>query len=305
MFPMGSWFDNNVFGRTLNPHSKLLTGGEGVFLALRGSIRVPLWCSRPHLTRDRRCLFDSWAHSDLTPGLHSLSKVDKSKQTPGNLQSAKKLRAAVAQNDGVYTPSPPIRIGLNQVVDIIRGNKDIQIVHIDRPDVKSHYDVFAGYIALSGSDCYYEQLERTGEPAVLSLTATGLLSLPVRTLQGLFGLNERRAEAAKTKLKLSCDNDLDVVLISPAPHPAVPPDFWTKAAYTSLWNNLGHPCHCNSRGTGARNELRCHFRQQWSLPRYPVATREMPSQSGNLRYFLSWHFIDLHSGCQNASAIEM
>jgi len=76
---------------------------------------------------------------------------------------------------------------------------------------------------------------------VPSLTATGLLSAPGTTLQGFFNLNDRRAEAAKTYLKLFRDNGLDVILMPPAPHTAVPLDCWTKAAYTSLWNYLDYP----------------------------------------------------------------
>jgi amidase len=54
-------------------------------------------------------------------------------------------------------------------------------------------------------------------------------------------LNVRRAEAAKTYLKLFRDHDLDVILIPPAPHTALPLDCWTKATYTGLWNYLDYP----------------------------------------------------------------
>ena len=76
---------------------------------------------------------------------------------------------------------------------------------------------------------------------VPSLTAIGLLSVPGTTLQGFFDLNVRRADAAKTYLKLFRDNDLDVILMPPAPHTALPLDCWTKATYTSLWNYLDYP----------------------------------------------------------------
>lgn len=65
--------------------------------------------------------------------------------------------------------------------------------------------------------------------------------MPGTTLQGFFDLNVRRAEAAKTYLQLFRDNDLDVILMPPAPHTAVPLDCWNKAVYTSLWNYLDYP----------------------------------------------------------------
>lgn len=76
---------------------------------------------------------------------------------------------------------------------------------------------------------------------VPSLKATGLLSVPGTTLQGFYDLNVRRAEAAKTYLKLFRDNDLDAILMPPAPHTAVPLDCWTTATYTGLWNYLDYP----------------------------------------------------------------
>ncbi|EMR64716.1 putative general amidase-b protein [Eutypa lata UCREL1] len=194
--------DNNVFGRTLNPRNKLLTaggstGGEGALLALRGSI--------------------------LGVG----TDIGGSIRVPS-------LRVGVAQNDGVFTPSPPVRRGLKQVVDLLDGSTDVQIIQINLPDVESHYQDFSSYMALSGSD-------RTGEPVIPSLAASGLLSVPGTTLQGFFDLNVRRAEAAKTYLQLFRDNDLDVILMPPAPHTAVPLDCWNKAVYTSLWNYLDYP----------------------------------------------------------------
>lgn len=60
-------------------------------------------------------------------------------------------------------------------------------------------------------------------------------------MQGFFDLNVRRAEAAKTYLKLIRDNDLDAILMPPAPHTAVPLDCWTTATYHCLWNYLDYP----------------------------------------------------------------
>lgn|SRR5687768_12447960 len=87
-----------------------------------------------------------------------------------------------------------------------------------------------------------EQLARTEEPVIPSLQAIGLLSAPRKTqLQDLLDLNVRRAEAAQLYLKLFHDNNIDVILMPPAPHTAVPLDRWAKAAYTCLWNYLDYP----------------------------------------------------------------
>ncbi|KAI1246560.1 hypothetical protein MGN70_013460 [Eutypa lata] len=273
--------DNNVFGRTLNPRNKLLTaggstGGEGALLALRGSIlgvgtdiggsiRVPSVCNGIYGFRPSVGLVPHSGVRDLTPPgtdgvrstvgpmatslrdcalfLKSIVQADTwrydstSLSIPWvDLKPAHKLRVGVAQNDGVFTPSPPVRRGLKQVVDLLDGSTDVQIIQINLPDVESHYQDFSSYMALSGSD-----FERTGEPVIPSLAGSGLLSVPGTTLQGFFDLNVRRAEAAKTYLKLFRDNGLDVILMPPAPHTAVPLDCWNKAVYTSLWNYLDYP----------------------------------------------------------------
>lgn len=257
------------------------TGGEGALLAFRGSIlgvgtdiggsiRVPSVCNGIYGFRPSVGLIPHTGVRDLTPQgtegvrstvgpmatslrdcslfLKSILQADTWKYDGSSisipwvdLKPTHKLRIGVAYDDGVYTPSPPVRRGLKQVVDLLDGNKEIQVININLPDVKSIYQDFISYMTLSGSNYYYEQFKRTEEPPIPSLTATGLLKVPGTTLQGLFDLNHRRTEAAKTYLKLFRDNDLDVILMPPAPHTAVPLDCWTKAAYTSLWNYLDYP----------------------------------------------------------------
>lgn len=84
-------------------------------------------------------------------------------------------------------------------------------------------------------------MARTGEPVIPSLENIGLLSIPGTDLKGFFDLNVRRADAAKNYLKLFRDNEIDVIMMPPAAHTAVPLDHWTKAAYNCLWNYLDYP----------------------------------------------------------------
>ncbi|KAH8658084.1 putative fatty-acid amide hydrolase [Xylariales sp. PMI_506] len=277
---------NHIFGRTLNPHNKLLTaggstGGEGALLALRGSIlgvgtdiggsiRVPATCNGLYGFRPSVGLLPHGGVRDLTPpgtdGVHStvgpmatslrdcslfletILQADTWRYDSTvvsvpwtDLKPRSKLRIGVAQDDGVFTPTPPVRRGLNRAIDLLSGNDDIEIVHISLPNVLSHYQDLMRYFALLGSDYYYEQFSRTGEPVIPSLEASGLLSVPGTTLQGYFDLNVRRAEAAKVYLKLFLDYDIDVILMPPAPHTTVPIDTWNRAVYTSLWNYLDYP----------------------------------------------------------------
>jgi amidase len=88
---------------------------------------------------------------------------------------------------------------------------------------------------------YREQFARTGEPEVPSLKAINLMSFQGTTLKGFFDLNVRRAAAAKQYLRLFLDNKIDVILMPPAPHTALPLDTWTTATYTGLFNFLDFP----------------------------------------------------------------
>jgi len=168
------------------------TGGEGALLALRGSIlgigtdiggsiRVPSVCNGIYGFRPSVGLVPHSGVRDLTPPgtdgvrstagpmttslrdcalfLKSIVQADTWKYDSTSisipwvdLKPVHKLRIGVAQNDGVYTPSPPVRRGLRQVVDLLGGNNDVQIIPINLPDVKSHYQDFVSYMTLSGSD---------------------------------------------------------------------------------------------------------------------------------------------------------
>ncbi|TGO36840.1 hypothetical protein BHYA_0113g00130 [Botrytis hyacinthi] len=257
------------------------TGGEGALLALRGSIlgvgtdiggsmRVPAVCNGIYGFRPSVGLIPHGGVRDLTPHgtdgvkstvgpmatslrdcellLKSILQADTWKYDSTaisipwlDVKPAHKLRVGIAQNDGVFTPSPPVRRIFKQVIESLSENNDFEIIAINLPDVTSIYQDFISYMTLSGSDHYLEQFERTGEPAIPSLAKTGLLSVPGTTLQGFFELNDRRVQIAKTYFKLFRDNNLDVILMPPAAHTAVPLDCWSRVAYTCLWNYLDYP----------------------------------------------------------------
>jgi len=168
------------------------TGGEGALLALRGSIlgvgtdiggsiRVPSVCNGVYGFRPSVGLVPHGGVRDLTPpgtdgvrstaGPMSTSLRDSSLFLKSILQAETwmydstsvsipwidleprhKLRIGVALDDGVYTPSPPVRRGLKQAVDLLQGNNGVQIIPINLPDVRVHYQDHISYMTLSGSN---------------------------------------------------------------------------------------------------------------------------------------------------------
>ncbi|KAI7975548.1 hypothetical protein EIK77_005914 [Talaromyces pinophilus] len=168
------------------------TGGEGALIALRGSIlgvgtdiggsiRVPAVCNGIYGFRPSVGLIPHGGVRDVTtPGtdgirssagpmatslrdcsllLKTILQADTWKYDSTSisvswtdLQPVRKLRIGVAQNEGVFTPTPPIRRAFNQAVHLLRGNDNIEMIPITLPNVGSHYQDIISYFALLGSD---------------------------------------------------------------------------------------------------------------------------------------------------------
>lgn len=172
------------------------------------------------------------------------------------------LRIGLAYDNGVHTPTPPVRRGLKEAADLLRASDSVEIVEIDLPNVGQIYSDLLRYFTLDGakvspptlhtplmpfsltpisSQNYLTLFALTSEPLIPSLRAIGLSSLQANNLDGLFSLNVRRQAAARTFHHLFRSNDLDAILMPPAPHTALPLDTWTSASYTGLWNYLDYP----------------------------------------------------------------
>ncbi|KAI1615172.1 amidase [Exophiala viscosa] len=278
--------DNNVFGRTLNPHNTNLTaggstGGEGALIALRGSllgvgtdiagsIRIPSLCNGLYGFRGSVGVVPHGGVRDLavpgTDGVRStagpmatsirdcqlLMKAIMESETwrydstvvsvPWRgLRVREKLRIGLVEDNGIDTPSPPIRRSFNEAARLLQGINEIEVIPLSLPGLGDIYQDLVRYMAPLGTEHYSELFNRTGEPAIPSLDTIGLMSVEGTTLKGFFEMNARRQEAAKKYLQLFCDNRIDAILMPVAAHTAVPWDKWANATYTGLWNYLDYP----------------------------------------------------------------
>lgn len=284
------------------------TGGEGALLALRGSvlgvgtdiggsIRVPSICNGIYGMKPSSGVIPHGGTRELTvPGtdgvrssvgpmattfrdcallLKTIMQADTWKYDSNvislpwrDLKPSKRLRIGLVEDDGFYTPVPPVRRGLKRAVDKLQQSNAVEIIPLTLPKGNGWYDDLLSYYTLMGNEVrrsqifhsqlntkigcqkyYLEQLNRTGEPLVPSVKALGLLSDDKTsllsgqktTLQGFFDLNVRRAEVANAYLRFFRDNKLDAILMPPAPHTALPLDTWTTVTSTGLWNYLDYP----------------------------------------------------------------
>lgn len=168
------------------------TGGEGALIALRGSvlgvgtdiagsIRVPSVCNGIYGFRPSVGLVPHGGVRDLTvPGtdgvrstagpmattirdcslfLKAVMQTDTWKYDSTvislpwtNRDPKSRLRIGFVEDDGLYTPSPPVRRGLKKAVGLLQKSKEVEIIPITLPDVKDHYQDLISYFSLSGGD---------------------------------------------------------------------------------------------------------------------------------------------------------
>ncbi|KAJ1322830.1 amidase [Microdochium nivale] len=168
----------------------------------------------------------------------------------------KKLRIGVAVDDGVFTPTPPVRRGLQVALDRLACHpEDVELVSIVLPCVETVYTEVVRYLTLCGGQHYLDLFARTEEPVVPSLANTGILSAPATTdISVLWTMNARRAEISEAYHDLffpsssssssssggGSSGALDAILMPPAPHTALPHDRWSRPAYTCIWNYVDY-----------------------------------------------------------------
>lgn len=189
--------DNNVFGRTLNPHNIGLTaggstGGEGALIALRGSvlgvgtdiggsIRVPALCNgiygfRPSVgivphggVRDLTTPGTDGVRSSAGPMATSLRDIVLFLKTVmqsntwkfdstviyvpwTNIPPKDKIRIGLVLDDGMYTPSPPVRRGMKEASDLLLHSGRVDIIQITLPNVQEYYGDLIKYFTLTGGE---------------------------------------------------------------------------------------------------------------------------------------------------------
>jgi amidase len=189
--------DNNVFGRTLNPHNTFLTaggstGGEGALIALRGSllgvgtdiagsIRIPSLCNGifgvrgsvgivphdgvrnlavpgtdgvrstagPMATSLRDCRLFMKAVMESETWRYDSTVVSVPWR---NLKVKERLRIGVVEDNGIHTPSPPVRRALNKATRLLQRSNEVETVSITLPGVKEIYQDLVRYWGALGTE---------------------------------------------------------------------------------------------------------------------------------------------------------
>lgn len=172
------------------------TGGEGALIALRGSllgvgtdiggsIRIPSLCNGIFGLRGSVGMVPHSGVRDLTvPGTDGVRSAAGPMATSirdcrlfmkavmesetwrydstvmsvpwRNLNVKEKLRIGLVEDNGIHTPSPPIRRGLDQAGRLLDKSNEVEIVPLTLPGVKEIYQDLMQYYAPLGSEVCYQ-----------------------------------------------------------------------------------------------------------------------------------------------------
>lgn len=189
--------ENNVFGRTLNPHNIALTaggstGGEGALIALRGSllgvgtdiagsVRIPALCNGIYGFKGSVGVVPHDGVRNLAvPGTDGVRSVAGPMATSirdcqmftkaimesetwrydstiasipwRHLKVPERLRIGLVEDNGVHTPSPPMRRGLHKAARLLQESKEVEVVHLTLPAVAQVYWDLLQYWAPLGTE---------------------------------------------------------------------------------------------------------------------------------------------------------
>lgn len=172
------------------------TGGEGALLALRGSvlgvgtdiggsIRVPSICNGVYGFRPSVGLIPHSGVRDLTApgtdGVHSTAgpmatsfrdiilflrvmmqagtwKYDSTVTSIPwtNTVLKRRIRLGLVLDEGIHTPSPPVRRGLQMAADLLQKSGMVDIIPLTLPNVRKHYEDLIKYWTLLGCQVSFQ-----------------------------------------------------------------------------------------------------------------------------------------------------
>ncbi|KAI9934936.1 hypothetical protein MW887_000557 [Aspergillus wentii] len=265
--------DNNVWGRTLNPHNTSLTagrssGGEAALMALRGSIigigsdiagsvRIPsAACGIYGIRPSAGVVPFGGQKMPSAPGLPYITPVVGPMAT--SARACRYLLECIVKAHPVRYDSQCVNLSwpegaCRRMMDT--GRIRISVAQDDghltvappqrralQQAVSALQDSGITVIPIQLPEFFLDTTVRAGDPLVPSVVALNLVKeSPTATLDDIARFNAIRNEHKEQYLKIWNDLELDAIIMPSAPHTAVPHDKWTSLNYTAIWNYLDNP----------------------------------------------------------------
>lgn len=133
------------------------------------------------------------------------------------------------------TPHPSIRRALREAVAKLRS-AGFDIRDFVPPNFAEIKKVARQLFTLDGLSYPKREMEKAGEPVVVSVEKLGLWNLPPKKPEEIWEWNTRKLEIQKQILDAWNKAGVDVVLCPAGPYTAVLPGDWTSEIYTVAWN---------------------------------------------------------------------
>ncbi|OIW30790.1 amidase [Coniochaeta ligniaria NRRL 30616] len=162
----------------------------------------------------------------------------------GSAAGAKPLKIGVVWNDGMVEPHPPVQRGLKLLAEAVK-NAGHKIVDWNPPSVKEGCDIHRRMLLSDGLYDIHQQLARSGEPLVPSLTE----ELKQREPRPLLEVHDLTLKGLAYEIKYSdywnstADDDgqvVDAVIMPVAASAAVVPGQYYHIEYTRVANALNY-----------------------------------------------------------------
>ncbi|KAL8972513.1 MAG: hypothetical protein Q9197_002738 [Variospora fuerteventurae] len=154
------------------------------------------------------------------------------------------LKIGFYWTDGMVTPHPPVKRGLQIVHGILQDTKH-KVVVWDPPSQKTAIRVHVAFLKADGAHDVHKQLDLSGEPLIPPLQGAFRLRDPIPLLeyQDLTLQGKAYNEAYYDYWNSTSNDDgqlVDAVVMPVAPHAAVIPGKFYEAAYTESINLMDY-----------------------------------------------------------------
>jgi amidase len=166
------------------------------------------------------------------------------------------LRIGLIEDNTMHTPSPPLRRALRESADKLRrAGHEIIPISLEDFNITQTVDENWEMYGLDGSQMANKLLSASGEPVVPSVIKAALLGKPAKTLPEIMSLSFKRLVARSKFSKLWTTHNVDIIMLPPSAHTAVPIDEWYSVSYTSLFNYLDWPAAVLPVGTVSSEDV--------------------------------------------------
>lgn len=171
---------------------------------------------------------------DAKPWLYDPSLVPQKSECDVSVDNRRPVVGVFTESGGC-TPHPPVRRAIREATAKLK-EAGFEVREFVPPDFSEIRNVSHELLSLDGLSYAKGEMEKAGEPPVVSVLKSGFWDKRRKTFEEAWAFNARKMALQKQMLDAWQEAGVDVVLGPAAPHTAVAPNDWTNYMYTVAWN---------------------------------------------------------------------